>query len=97
MDISFQEKKIYERKEIKGMNMCEKWQLTDLEIDFAVVLIVRPENLLKQSRIQLLDKCLFNEGLFFLSQCVFTISHPLFSAKSTTPSGLVSSAFPLIF
>ena len=32
MDFSFQEKK-NERKEIKGMNMCEKGQLTDLEIE----------------------------------------------------------------
>ena len=35
MDFSFQEKK-NERKEIKGMNMCEKGQLTDLEIEIRV-------------------------------------------------------------
>ena len=29
-------KKKNERKEIKGMNMCEKWQLTDLEIEIKV-------------------------------------------------------------
>ena len=35
MDFSFQEKK-NEREEIKGMNKCEKWQLTDLEIEIRV-------------------------------------------------------------
>ena len=35
MDFSFQEKK-NERKEIKGMNKCEKGQLTDLEIEIRV-------------------------------------------------------------
>ena len=32
MDISFQEKK----KKMKGMNMCENGQLTDLEIEIRV-------------------------------------------------------------
>ena len=37
MDFSFQKKKKKnERKEIKGMNMCEKGQLTDLEIEIKV-------------------------------------------------------------
>ena len=35
IEFSFQEKK-NERKEIKGMNMCEKGQLTDLEIEIRV-------------------------------------------------------------
>ena len=35
MDFSFQEKK-NEREEIKGMNKCDKRQLTDLEIEIRV-------------------------------------------------------------
>ena len=35
MDISFQEKK---KKKMKGMNMCENGQLTDLEIEIRVEL-----------------------------------------------------------
>ena len=35
MDFSFQEKK-NEREEIKGINKCEKRQLTDLEIEIRV-------------------------------------------------------------
>ena len=37
IDFSFQErKKENERKEIKGINKCSKWQLTELEIEVTV-------------------------------------------------------------
>ena len=52
-----------ERREIKEMNRCEKWKLTDLGNEIETV-IVKLKNLLKQRRIKfLVYSCLFSKGM----------------------------------